>query len=221
MNSITKNSNGVITRVTTITPEQQRILNTRLSQNACRRQKDPIPAEERDKTSFNPDIDNNGGSIKNMGTGGFNKYATEKERQECENEQDGLGARTDVEVAIMMECRFDAIYDDWEDDFNQDDWDVDIQEVSELEDFLDNSFTLSIPESGIGASIDDINLLTAEEDQDLTPQELANSEPQGELSAAFELAVNPASEEESPAPAATIAAPIAANRPSPAPAFQI
>lgn len=77
---------------------------------------DPVPRADKDGTSFNPNINNRGGSLYNQEAFSIVRtHETEKERQERENKEEYGYEATDVELAIQNECRFDTYKENsWE-----------------------------------------------------------------------------------------------------------
>lgn len=97
------------------------VINSRMGFNGSK-QKDPVKRAEKDLTTFNPDINNNGGSLYNFEEFSIvSKYKTEQEKQRDENEKNGYGDVTDSELMIYQDYRYYEAFhssNDWQ--FDQD-----------------------------------------------------------------------------------------------------
>lgn len=80
------------------------------------KQQDPIKRVEKDITAFNPDIDNNGGSLYNNEEFSIvHKFENDDEKQRRRNEEDGYGDVSDAERMITQDYYFYSTYDDSDD----------------------------------------------------------------------------------------------------------
>ncbi len=77
------------------------------------KQLDPIQKVERDMTSFNPDIDHNGGSLYNSEEFSIvHKFESEGDKQRRVNEEDGYGEITNAQFMIIQDYYFFETYNE-------------------------------------------------------------------------------------------------------------
>lgn len=176
------------------------VIQMRMGYNGAQ-QRDPVQKAERDMTTLNADIDNNGGSLYNPETFCIvHRFETEDDKQRRENQESGYGAITDTQMSLIQECYFYAEYDDepWFEDEPQFDEEtyafydthydpyIEMVENGEME---DDGMSCRMTRADMGASL-------SEEEQDLEEDADFTAETDSEMEQ--DTSPNPELEEDDP-----------------------